>query len=273
MATSVPSFVYPEDVGTGARRGDWNDAANFAAVYDTLSQGDYVAKGLNFTYNPGDPSLDISSGKALLSKSSVSTRDHGSGAETRDEGGQFITEVDSISRISLTDNDVNYVFISIDLSSDDTTEYVINTDDVPPPEPRLKIGVIDTGNDSVNEINRNPSASFDSITDGAGVTHSGELADISDVGGISDISSITSSTTASDNEVILADASGGDIAVTLPSPTEGFRVFIKKISNSGNNVLIETPGSADIEAKSLITMTVYLDAITLIADGNNWWII
>jgi len=150
----MTDFVFPEDSGTGAYatgQGDDNDAANFAAYIEATGFTDYVVKGLNFTLDAGTPSLDVSKGKAVLTKDTVSAAQTN---ESRDEGNSFVAEIDQRTGLSLTDNDVNHVFLDVDLSSKDAVSVVVNTTDSAPASPSLKIGTVDTTNDTTTELNR-----------------------------------------------------------------------------------------------------------------------
>lgn len=105
------------------------------------------------------------------------------------------------------------------------------------------------------------------------VTDDGDGSVTVDASGSSDsdaVETVTSSYTASDGDTVLADASGGDITITLPTPSKGSNVYLKKISDA-NTVSVDASG--DIEGKTSFSMTAYRDAVSLVADGTDWWII
>lgn len=146
--------VFPEDSGTGgysAGDGDFDEAANFASLADAVGLTDYVVEGLNFTLDAGTPSLDISQGKAVVTQSSTTGAKSG---ETRDNGVAFVAELDARTGLSLTDGDVNHVFLSVDLTSADTINIIINTTNSAPSQPYVKLGTVDTTNDTTTELNR-----------------------------------------------------------------------------------------------------------------------
>lgn len=146
----MADFVFPEDGGTGATDGDFNDAANFGSLAQATGLKDYVVQGLNFTLNAGTPSLDISEGKAVVTANSVTANQSG---ETRD-GIAFVADMDARTGIGLTDGDVNHVFLQVDLSTDDTINIIVNTTNSAPAQPYVKLGTVDTTNDTTTELNR-----------------------------------------------------------------------------------------------------------------------
>jgi hypothetical protein len=82
----------------------------------------------------------------------------------------------------------------------------------------------------------------------------------------------TANYTASENDGVLADASGGTVTVTLPSPGAGDNVAVKKIDSSSNSVTVEQNGSESIDGSTSITLTEQYEALTLWSDGTDWFI-
>lgn len=148
----MADHVFPEDAGTGAAEGDWNDAANFGQLVAAAGHTDVVASGLDFTYYSGDDSLDIGQGVAVLTASGVTATNSG---DTRDTVA-FAVDADARSGFSLSSNAINYIFIRVDLSADDSISYAIRAQDDAPAEPSLKIGTVDTNNGTTTELNRAP---------------------------------------------------------------------------------------------------------------------
>lgn len=91
--------------------------------------------------------------------------------------------------------------------------------------------------------------------------------------GYDTISTQTGNYTASTNEIVLGDASGGAITITLPDPTETGIVTIKKIDSSSNAVEIATPNSETIDGDSSRTVTGQYVAREIVCDGTNYYII
>jgi hypothetical protein len=83
----------------------------------------------------------------------------------------------------------------------------------------------------------------------------------------------TSSYTAGVYDVVLADASSGDMTVTLPSPDTDVQVSVKKIDSSGNTVTVATPGSETIDGNSSLTISAENVSRTVVSDGSNYFIV
>lgn len=82
----------------------------------------------------------------------------------------------------------------------------------------------------------------------------------------------TSNYTASNYENVLADASGGSLTITLPSPTTGTMVSIKAIDAS-NTVTIATPNTESIDGSSNQTIDSTNTSLTITSDGSNYFIV
>ncbi len=144
-------FVFPEDTGTGAGSGDAADAANFASLADQL--GEYVASGFTFTYDATAEDVAVSAGKAFLRDTTATAAQ--SLAE-RDQGVKYVVEASARSNISLSSSTVNHLFLSIDLSTDDSVTVSTNTTDTLPAAPSLKLGTVDTTDGTTTLVNRGP---------------------------------------------------------------------------------------------------------------------
>jgi len=77
------------------------------------------------------------------------------------------------------------------------------------------------------------------------------------------------------NDLVLVDATGGNITVTLPSATiqPGKQIDIKKIDSSANIVTIATDGSETIDGTSTAVLSSQHDSVTVASDASNWWIL
>lgn len=201
----MADHVYPEDPGTGASDGDWSDAANLAQLAYAVGHRNYVVTGLVFS-NISGTSVDISQGVAVVTDASATAKNT---SETRDSVA-YVAEADARTGVSLTDNTINYVFLDIDLTADDTISYVVNTTDSAPTEPSLKIGTVDTNDNTATTLNRfaTPVLVQDSGTD---VEYAGVL----------DFDSNLSVTGDGDGTVNV-DASGSGGGVSGPSQVQHF---------------------------------------------------
>lgn len=98
-----------------------------------------------------------------------------------------------------------------------------------------------------------------------------ELSDLSTA--FTQVQSETGSYTASDGDIVLADASSDTIIITLPSPSSGDIVSIKKTDSSSNTVIIETPGSETIDGQASLSLGSQYSARTIASDGTDYYII
>jgi hypothetical protein len=151
---------FPEDAGTGAYSsgsGDKNDGASLAQVYDAIGRTDY-AKGLSFDVDYTVPEVTISMEKAVVSDDSATATQTG---ESR-SGVAYVQEMDPRTR-SLSDGTTNYVYLDLDLSTEDGASYHIDTDQTPPASPYLYLGWIDTAAEEYKLVNAKPSQEFESV--------------------------------------------------------------------------------------------------------------
>ena len=77
------------------------------------------------------------------------------------------------------------------------------------------------------------------------------------------------------DSVLLADASGGAITLTLPnaSGASGVQLDIKKTDSSQNAVTIDGFSSQTIDDETTHALTTQYDSLTVFCDGTEWWIL
>ncbi|WP_134672588.1 right-handed parallel beta-helix repeat-containing protein [Halorussus marinus] len=198
---------FPEDAGTGAHSsgsGDKNDAANFAQAYDAIGKTDY-AKGLTFDVDYTVPEVTIDMEKAVVSDDSATATQSG---ESR-TGVAYVQEMDAVTR-SLTDGATNYIYLNLDLATDNDASYHIDTDKTPPSAPYLFLGSVDTSADVYQLANELPSEEFESIsTDQLSIT--GQWHDIRDYGAVGD--GTTDNSQAILDAINAADSDGGNVII------------------------------------------------------------
>ncbi len=94
--------------------------------------------------------------------------------------------------------------------------------------------------------------------------------------GNKNITEVSASLTATfEHDVILVDATSGDIVVTMP-PAQGRmgREFdVKKIDSSVNTVTLDGFGSDLIDGEAEFIIGTQNDSIRLISDNTDWWIL
>lgn len=72
--------------------------------------------------------------------------------------------------------------------------------------------------------------------------------------------------------VILCDATGGALTVTLPAvaSSKSLVLTIKKTDASGNAVTIDTPGAETIDGSATRSLPAQYNSLTIVCDGTNW---
>jgi hypothetical protein len=97
-----------------------------------------------------------------------------------------------------------------------------------------------------------------------------------------DIVEVTTSYVASSsNSLIIADATGGNVNITLPVASSLIDItygtskifYVKKADVSSNLVRILATGSDTIEGASILTLSSPLQSVLLAPDGNDWFIL
>jgi hypothetical protein len=154
--------VFPEDEGTGAADGDFLDAANLASQAFHQIIADYVIAGLNVTTDGSV--IDVSAGMCSISDDSASMTQV---AESRDNGVLYNVIADPRTDVALPDTGgVNYVFLTINLTSDDSVSIDVNTTGNTPSNTSLQIAEVDAPTASVTEVNREYDLSGVELSDG-----------------------------------------------------------------------------------------------------------
>lgn len=82
-------------------------------------------------------------------------------------------------------------------------------------------------------------------------------------------------TLTSTDSVILADATSGAFANTLPTAVgiSGRQYTIKRINGGANTVTVGTTSSQTIDGASTKTLGAQWSAVTVVSDGANWQIV
>ena len=81
-------------------------------------------------------------------------------------------------------------------------------------------------------------------------------------------------TATTSDEVILVNASGGSVTITLPTAVGNTNLYtIKKTDSSSNSVIIATTSSQTIDGGTTATMLVQYASISVVSNNANWFII
>lgn len=75
--------------------------------------------------------------------------------------------------------------------------------------------------------------------------------------------------------VIFANATSGNVTITLPaaSGNAGYRFYIKRIDGSANTCSISRSGADTIDGQTSFTLDIQYTSIEVISDGSAWYII
>jgi hypothetical protein len=82
-------------------------------------------------------------------------------------------------------------------------------------------------------------------------------------------------TVAASDVLVIADASGGAFTITLPTAVgiDGKVYRVKKIDSSSNTVTVDADGSETIDGGTTATIATQYEAITIVSDGTEWWVL
>jgi hypothetical protein len=76
------------------------------------------------------------------------------------------------------------------------------------------------------------------------------------------------------DEVVLGNASGGSILLTLPTAVGNTNLYrIKKTDSSANTVTVGTTASQTIDGSTTAVIRVQNVSVSVVSDGANWFII
>jgi hypothetical protein len=79
--------------------------------------------------------------------------------------------------------------------------------------------------------------------------------------------------TAGNGEFVLADASGGAVTITAPSPGSGKRFSVKKTDASGSSVTVSQNGTENIEGQASIDLVAEMESVEFYSDGTDWYVL
>lgn len=94
-------------------------------------------------------------------------------------------------------------------------------------------------------------------------------------GFITPVSTVSSNSTLLTSQyVILADATSGNVTLTLPDATQciNSHFAVKKIDSSANTIMIVTTSGQTIDGSATRTITTQYEALLLVNNGQNWFI-
>jgi hypothetical protein len=83
----------------------------------------------------------------------------------------------------------------------------------------------------------------------------------------------TSSAVPADIDLLLVDASGGALVVSLPASNEGRVIYVKKVDASANAVTIDADGSDLIDGAGSMAISTQWASFTLAGFSGGWAIV
>jgi len=90
------------------------------------------------------------------------------------------------------------------------------------------------------------------------------------------VTSISGATTLNQtHNVVLASDAGGSFTITLPAAASNTdkTYYIKKTNSSANTITIDGNGAETIDGATTLLLYVQYDAVRIICDGSNWYVI
>jgi hypothetical protein len=114
---------------------------------------------------------------------------------------------------------------------------------------------------------------------GKPLLHTHQLSDIATTnsGSIDNTSTVTvtTNTTLGDYTTVLADATSGNITLTLPAAASNVNKFfrIKKIDSSANTITVDGNASETIDGDTTMIISFQWSAMDIVSNGTGWYII
>lgn len=85
----------------------------------------------------------------------------------------------------------------------------------------------------------------------------------------------SSYTITSTDTVIFADATSGNVTITLPAASglAGYRFYVKRIDSATNTVTVSRSGSDTIDGLTSFTLDMQYTAFAVVSNGSAWYIL
>ena len=165
----VDESVLPEDVGTGAPYGDFDDAANLASMVHRPNSTDFVISGIGLNPDYDDMMCYTDAGRAIVGDTDAQAT---GSDELREYGVAYSailkartsTYENNSDVLELTADAENYVYVAVNLDQGDTPYIYVDQNDTGPTDPSFKIGMVDTATETVTLENQNPTTSHQDVT-------------------------------------------------------------------------------------------------------------
>lgn len=225
--TVSDAVVFPQDEGYGVPDGSEDYiSGGFLGAMARYADGTYVDEGMNFAnVDTTNEQVDVTAGVAFIDVSTVSVQ---SGSQTSYDTTlpsgvpMVVVMPTSVADLGLGADTGNDLWLAVDTSQQDTVYIRHGSGLSAPTDPSVKLGTVDSSDGSTVEANRDAAVTYrsadaedmtasNSLTDPAGVSHTGELADIDDVGSGGNVSSDSGRELYSSTAInVTVDSSGAD---------------------------------------------------------------
>ncbi len=85
----------------------------------------------------------------------------------------------------------------------------------------------------------------------------------------------TNYTVGSSDTVVFANATSGNVTVTIPAASglAGYRFYIKRVDGSANTVTVQRSGSDTIDGMTSFTLDQQYTAFAVVSNGSAWYIL
>jgi hypothetical protein len=137
----MPDFSFPQT-------GDVPEFSYFGSLRGTGISG--IINGFEFTADFSVPEVTVAEGKALINRPQTTTTHPQITPADNPTDVAIVCELDQ-KTASLTNSDINHVFVQANVNADDAPQIVANTTGDKPAPASVKIGEINTSVDTVSE--------------------------------------------------------------------------------------------------------------------------
>ena len=134
---------------TFPQHGDLPDAAHWAFGGGTPPTS-CIVSGLGLTPDYGVPEVDVAGGKAVIDRGTMDTAHPDIDPPESLQDSVAVVQVEA-QTVALDDGATNHLWLQANVSSDDSPQVVANTTGNAPTTASIKIGEVDTSNDTTSE--------------------------------------------------------------------------------------------------------------------------
>lgn len=139
------------DTLTFPQHGDEPDASFFSKLVRLLGPG-VIEHGLGFqNVDYANLTFDVDGGVAYIIRSTMSTASSDIEPQKTIEGAVMVVQYPGAADLALEANATNHVYLDANVANDDSPRIAVNTTGNPPADAVLKIGEIDTADETASD--------------------------------------------------------------------------------------------------------------------------